>query len=341
MTGPAINGQQGTVIGTQQQPAGGGTGGQQGTGSFVVGAPAGGQQPPGQQGAGGQGGDWEGPGSQRAVIADQFQRQVHKYGAERFAEMLYTENFELRDSQRNLQGQLRARPELPQGAVVLVGEDAKRHQALQQILTEHGNLTPDQVKERMARLTSLETAQAQAQLGTQAQQAAAPFRWNHEVLSDLLATKGLEIELRDTVVVQPDKTEKTVKLGYLRPKGQPNATWQRADEYAAQHLKPYLPALTAQPQGGTAGAGTSGTAGGQGAPAGGVAGAAGAPAAPAGAQGVHAGVVVFDGQQVPAGANGGQGAALDPVAAMIAANHQAAAGSNPLRPQAAPAGAQR
>lgn len=257
---------------------------------------------------------------------------IRRYGtAQNALDVLAGELFDMREERRL------APPPPPPGSVVLVGADVEAWTAWKGL-----NLPAKDVQEKLTRLSTLETAQAREQLGTQAQQAAQPLGYNHEVLSDLLASKGLQLDLRDTVVVQADRTEKTVKMGYVRPKDQPNAAYQRLDEYAQQHLKPYLPALTARPQGGTGGAGTGGSpAGTQGAPAGGAGGAAGGngAAAPAGgAQGAHAGVVVYEGQQIPAGA-GAAGGALDPVAAMIAANHAAAAGGNPLRPAAPAQGA--
>lgn len=196
-------------------------------------------------------------------IAD---RLITRHGtADRALEVLAGENFDYRETirQRDQEiAQLRAR-QVPDGGVVLTGGDVQRWEKFNKLAVTD----PDKVAERLARADTLEADASKTSAKTVHEKAASAFGYNPDVLSDLITQRGLAVELRDAVIVTNGKSE-TKQLPFVRKANDANAAWQRLDEYAANDLKFYLPALTTKPQGGDAnnagGSSTQGATGTQG-----------------------------------------------------------------------------
>jgi hypothetical protein len=264
----------------------------------------------------------ESPREQRAQgsrdLADRF---VERFGNERAAiTALAGELYDAREDRRRDRDRLAQLP--PAGAVVLVGADVEAWNGYRAL-----GLAPDKAKERLELATRLETANRQQQVGTVAEQSAAALGWGGAaVLGELVTDKGLELELRDTIVTDGKGKQETRKMPYARKAGEANAPFVPLSDYVTQKHPGYLPALTVKP----ATQGAPGTAT-HAAPA------PGTPTAPnttPGTQGAP-GVIVL-GDQTPApGAGGADAVASDPVARLLAANAAAHKAPNVLRPKPA------
>lgn len=310
--GGAAAGGAGGNTGTAGAPAGQGSGG-----SFVVGQQQGtgaGQSQGGQNGNGGSGG-----GSRYEQYADRSQRFLDKYGPERAVDMLMRENADYRETERQLRSELDARPALPAGAVVLVGNDVAEWQALRQL-----NLPAAQIRERIDEHGRLKAESGRAHTLTVAEKAAAAYGWGSAVaIGELVTDKGLTLEMRDTTVQSADgKTTSVKPMPFVRKASDANGPFQPLKEYVTQHHAAYLPAITVPAQG---------AAGGTPAPTTGAAPTTAAAPTP-GVQGAPAAVVVFG---ETSAAPGTPAVPSDPVEAILAQNAAAANAPNALRPQPA------
>lgn len=144
---------------------------------------------------------------------------------------------EAREHEEEIEG-LRAR-QIPDGAVVLTGDEAK---ALTTIKAT--GVALDKVAERVKLAGDLEGQQAANTRRTSQDAAAKALNWNPAVLAPLLDSNKYVIELRDVVLKEAGKQDRTVKVPYVR-EDKPNAAWEKLDELVARadNLKPFLPAL--------------------------------------------------------------------------------------------------
>jgi len=193
--------------------------------------------------------------------ADIVDRLVHRYGSlEEALRVLAGENFDFREAQREHDAEVERlrQHQVPDGAVVLTGEDAKHFAAIKAT-----GVALDKVAERITLAGKLEGEQAAQTRRTSQDAAAKALSWNPDVLAPLLDNHKFLIELRDIVVKEAGKADRTVKVPYVRKDAQGSA-WERLDELVArdESLKPFLPALKTVPASGTQGANGSGAAGG-------------------------------------------------------------------------------
>lgn len=183
-----------------------------------------------QQGDGGQQRQSQGGGDVLAGLQRLIERQSGDAG--RVAELLYRENYDLRERARQLQGQLPA-----EGAVVLSGDQVQHWQTYQQLGA------PDALTQR---LTAAEQAQQELSGLRRAEQvraAAEAAGYAPAVLNRL--ADGLTLDLRDqTVDGQVRRTPYVVSGEGAQQTATP------LTDYARQHWAEFLPALQpAQQQG--------------------------------------------------------------------------------------------
>jgi hypothetical protein len=174
--------------------------------------------------------------------------------------VLAGENFDFRESQRDRDEEVDRlkKNQVPDGAVVLTGDDAKHFTAIKAT-----GVALDKVAERVKLAGDLEGKQAASERRTSQDAAAKALTWNPDVLAPLLDNHKYLIELRDIVVKEAGKADRTVKVPYVRKDAQGSA-WERLDELVTrdESLKPFLPALKTVPASGTQGANGSSAAGG-------------------------------------------------------------------------------
>jgi hypothetical protein len=185
---------------------------------------------------------------------------VHRYGSEREAlRVLSGENYDFRDRERarsqEIEG-LRAK-QVPDGALVLTGDDLKAWQAIKAL-----NVPVTEVAPRVKEAGELKERQQQADRRKAQDSAAASLKWNADVLAPLLDTNKLDIELRDVVLVENGK-EISQKRPYVRKAGDASAAWEKLDELVARDasLKNFLPALKVVPATGAQSTNGNGAAG--------------------------------------------------------------------------------
>lgn len=200
-------------------------------------------------------------GSRAAGAADIVDRLVHRYGSEAEAlRVLAGENFDQRETLRERDDTIEElrQKQTPDGAVVLTGDDAKHFAAIKAT-----GVALDKVAERVTLAGKLEGEQAAQTRRTSQDAAAKALNWNPDVLAPLLDNHKYLTELRDIVVKEAGKADRTVKVPYVRKDAQGSA-WERLDELVAREesLKPFLPALKTVPASGTQGANGNGAVGG-------------------------------------------------------------------------------
>lgn len=154
-------------------------------------------------------------------------------------------------------GELKAK--VPDGAVILTGEDAKKYTAA---ATEHGGL--DGIVAKVAKTAELEAKDAKRTREDAIRQAAKAESWDPDVTAAALSRDvefaALSFEVRDTQRevkgANGQPTKETVKVGFVTlPDGKavPLADWVASN---AAHLTPSLTA-------GAASAGSNGSVGGR------------------------------------------------------------------------------
>jgi hypothetical protein len=193
----------------------------------------------------------EGGQGQRRSSADVLQQ----YGndairmADRVAE-LERDNYRYREQKRDLTDRVKALEgkQVPEGAVVLTGDDAQSWQAFSAL----GK--PDEVKAKLAERDTLATEVATTRRDGLLRDAAQAAGFKFSVLKDRVALAGdLPIEVREV-----DENGTKVNRAFVKPQG---GGEKSLTDYAAEHWADYLPALTAT--GGGDGAGQQGNGAGQ------------------------------------------------------------------------------
>lgn len=161
---------------------------------------------------------------------------------------LEADNAKYRDKLRMLEDQVKKVP--AENAVVLSADDAKMFDAFKSL-----NLKPDEItrqleqgKKDSEQLTELRELEVDREAG-----AAVGFK--PTVLSELRKTRGLALEMRDTVVEVNGKKE-TTKLPHVRSSNDEKAQWMPLRDYAEANLKDYLPALAVADEGSSGGKGS-------------------------------------------------------------------------------------
>lgn len=185
------------------------------------------------------------PADVRAALT----RLVDKNGgdANAVALNLYDDNHRLRTQRRALKSELdKTKREL---------EEAKKPATETTAALDAYNAlgTVDELKAKLGKLTTLETADVTRTRAEAARTAATAVNWNPDTLAALAADKSLTISVKDET-----ENGKTVKVAYVKPAdAKAEDAPVKLTEYVNQHLAHYLPALTAKPS--TTAAGTAGT----------------------------------------------------------------------------------
>jgi hypothetical protein len=153
------------------------------------------------------------------------------------AAYLMSENYRYRERIRELKAELKTAQGMAPGenSVVLSGDDAAKYRELK--------LTPAQIAEKLAQLTTLETevadlrSKASASEQQSAVQAAAEAAgYDAEVLAEVVKLKGLIVETKE---IEKDGAKK--KVASVRTAADAEPT--ELTIYATEHLKPFLRAL--------------------------------------------------------------------------------------------------
>jgi hypothetical protein len=263
--------------------------------------------------------------SRAAGAGDIVDRLVHRYGSEAEAlRVLAGENFDFREREREREQEIEdlKTKQVPDGAVVLTGDDAKAFTAIKAT-----GVALDKVAERVKLAGDLEGKQAATERRTSQDAAAKALKWNPDVLAPLLDTRKLVIELRDVVVKEQGKADRTAKVPYVREDKQ-GASWERLDELVTrdESLKNFLPALQKVPASGTQG--TNGDS------------AAGSSSSGSAASTTSSSDTIFPFTQTPS-QGGGSDSSGDAVDKFVTArNKSAAARTNPLVRSTAGSGSQ-
>lgn len=147
---------------------------------------------------------------------------------------LFRDNYRLREDRRNLRTQLASKTtKVPDGALLLEGDDAKAYQAFKGL-----GLSPEQISEVLVAHDDLSTR-------VTATDAATALGWKPKVLQDLISSKGLVIEDREVT----DNGAKKQVPHVIEYDGDKEKATPLADY---EPLKEYHPSLVAT-DGGTGG----------------------------------------------------------------------------------------
>jgi len=148
-----------------------------------------------------------------------------------------SENYRYREKIRELKAELaKAQGMAPdENSVVLSGDDAAKYRELK--------LTPAQIAEKLAQLTTLETEVAdlrskasEAERQSVVDAAADAAEFEAEALAEVAKLKGFTLEVKET---EKDGAKK--KTAFVRTSK--DAEPIELKIYATEHLKPFLPAL--------------------------------------------------------------------------------------------------
>lgn len=117
---------------------------------------------------------------------------------------LIKDNFRLREARRNLNGELTTAKKLPDGAKLLLKEDAEAFDKFKAL-----GFKPEDLSAIVVDYGSL-------RVGNMARDAAEALGWKHSVLKKVIERDGLEIEMKD-VEVEEEENGKKVKVKKSRP----------------------------------------------------------------------------------------------------------------------------
>lgn len=185
-------------------------------------------------------------------------RLVSKFGTmSRALEVLAGENFDYRETNRELSARVQqlGAKQVPDGAIVLTGEDAKSWNAIKAI----EGVTPDKVPDVVKKSRDLEMKIAATDRESIVGKASESLKWNPKVLAGLLSQSKLDLEMRDTIVRDGAGKESTEKVPYVRKAGDASAAWEKLSEFGERDFKDFLPALRTAASGGGNGSGPAGT----------------------------------------------------------------------------------
>lgn len=183
----------------------------------------------------GKGGDQDlgggGPNQAEAVVTSLLARagitvKEVPEGARKVMRRLAKENFNYRDKNRQLQE--RAAPE---GAVILQGEEAELFKAVKDL-----GLKGEDIKKAVSERDEFKTQITTFQRNEVVRQAAEALTYKPSVLTDLVTSKGLEVEMREVEIEGEKKTLPHVKIAG-------GDKVELLSVYAERDLKDYLPAL--------------------------------------------------------------------------------------------------
>lgn len=149
-------------------------------------------------------------------------------GARKVMRKLARENYKYRSNIRELKERV-----APDGSVILEGDEAKAYEAFTAL-----EKSPEQMKEALERLPTLESDLSTLRQEQVVGMAANSLSYKASVLSDLITSKGLEVEMRE-VEVEGEKKP----VAHVRAKGDEKAKWEPLGEHAERNWEDYLPAL--------------------------------------------------------------------------------------------------
>jgi hypothetical protein len=171
------------------------------------------------------------------TTVEEARRFVEKHGdAAEAVRVLMAERFKDRDRIRELEGRL------PEGSVVLRGEDARRWQQFAEL-----GVSPADVKTlRQERQSLAEWRRGREQADTLAE-AASLHGWKPPVLTRFAKADGLDVVVDDSE--EKDKDGRAVRKGFVVTRGEGGQEAGRValDQYAEEHWKGELDALREPP----------------------------------------------------------------------------------------------
>jgi hypothetical protein len=159
---------------------------------------------------------------------------------------------DLRDAERDIRDLRRRVPK--EGDIVLTGENAKAAQEIGKL-----NIPLTDAVKILKEYPTVKAKADEADRASLLHEAAKAVGWNPDALVDISRSieKKFDVEMKDVTVTE-NGTSLTKKLPHARPRGADDKVqWKLLVDYASEHFKSLLPALTAQ--GGAAGSGSTGS----------------------------------------------------------------------------------
>lgn len=174
-------------------------------------------------------------------------------GMPKWESELRNDNAKLREKNRVLRTELdAAKQKVPEGAVVLAGEEAKAWEALKAL-----GKTPKEISEALAERDTLAGKLAEHEARERSAKVAGILKWDPDLTPDFLKDKGLTaLELKEEEIDRGNgKTEKGLVPYVMRGEGK-DAKQEKLADVVSREFPKYLTALTATggASGGTAGA---------------------------------------------------------------------------------------
>ena len=200
--------------------------------------------PKGGGGGGGGGGAPPVPKDRETEVDHLIDRIVSRHGTMQNAlRHLAGENYDYRERHRADEAALAAfRTRVPEGAIVLTGDDKAEFEAFKAL-----KVKAEDVKKGLEERDQLKSKTKESDYEKIVEKAAKHFKFKPTVLSKLLKTEDLVLELRDTEVEVDGQDEPQVhKVAHVRPAKDEKADWKLLDKYVEKHLADFLPALRAE-----------------------------------------------------------------------------------------------
>lgn len=151
------------------------------------------------------------------------------------------ENHTLRVQRRKLRSdlaELKQKPQLKDGEIVLTADQAKQWKAYGEL-----KLTPEQVQQAMQKVTELETAETTRTYELALDEGAKGMGFDPKRTRDFLKARELRAEKREVEVEKDGKKQKQVVL-VVRPAKDDKATFEQLEDVAKR--EDYLPVLRAK-----------------------------------------------------------------------------------------------